>query len=99
VASPKDALEVLADCIVALWNHKRVRAQLVGAGIGAETTGGACNVPSPDVAASTLKCNASTIWFVEKPFDQGMLVLARILRAPTAAPIVKQFGITPMLNT
>ena len=39
-----------------------------------------------------------TLWFDEKSLDNGMLALARILRAPDAAATTKKHGVVPMLT-
>ncbi len=97
IESPKDALDILAECVVEAWRMKPLMQALQAAGIGVRTGRYAYNVPSEEEAASTLKGGASAFWFVQKPLDQGMLVLARILRMPEAAALCKKHGVTVML--
>lgn len=98
VAVPADAMDVLADCVATLWLNREVGPALVAAGIGVRCKRGTWNVPSADEPASTLEGGASILWFIQKPIDEGMLVLARILRAPPAASTLQKFGVTVMLT-
>jgi hypothetical protein len=97
VFTPKDALDVLADCIADAWAIKPLRTVLNDAGIGVRCRDRMFNVPDEGVEASKLAGEDTAIWFVEKPLEQGMLVLGRILRMPEAAALCKRHGITVML--
>lgn len=97
IATPMDALSVLANCIWDLHLIKPLGAALLAAGIGVRCRDRAWNAPTADAPASVLKSDDVAIWFVEKPLEQGMLILARILRIPEAAPLCKRHGVTVML--
>jgi hypothetical protein len=97
VDTPKDALDILAECIIEAWRIKPLGNVLDSAGIGVRNRTYAFNVPVENEQASMLKGGESALWFVQKPLDQGMLVLARILRMPEAAAICKKHGVTVML--
>lgn len=71
---------------------------LTATGIGVRCKDRMFNVPTEDEVASTLKNATSCFWFVQKPLDQGVLVLARILRSPYAAPTLHRYGITVMMT-
>ncbi len=94
VRAPGDALRLLVECIEELAKIPPVRTALEGAGIGTS----AWNTPPSDMPASTLKCERAALFFIQKPLDQGMLVLARILRAPEAAAILHKRRITVMMT-
>ncbi len=96
---PKDALEVLADCIMELAKLKLFSDAFRGAGIGAKTGRATWNPPAESLPTSTLACEGNTIWFAQAPIDQGMLLLARILRTPEAAGACRKHGIVVMLTT
>lgn len=98
VERPIDALRLLAQCILEIGAIKAVAAALTGAGIGAKAAGRKVNEPAADMPASQLAGDGVAVWFVQKPLDQGMLLLARILRSPAVAPIVRKHGITVMLK-
>lgn len=98
VATPKDGLSVLTNCLLDVRTIKPLANALALAGIGVRNRERSWNVPSPDAVASVLKSDDIVIFFVEKPLDQGMLVLARILRMPEAASICKRHGVTVMLT-
>lgn len=98
VRTPKDALSVLANCIWDVRLIKPLGAELLATDIGVRCRDRTWNEPLVNVAASVLKSDDVTIWFVEKPFDQGMLALARILRKPEGMPICKRHGVTVMLT-
>lgn len=98
IETPKDALDVLADCLVEIRKVKQLGIMMMGLGIGVRSRTGAWNIPPDDKAASTLKSSNATIWFVARTIDQGMLDLAKLLREPLARPIVAKWGVTPMLN-
>ncbi len=97
VQTPKDALDVLADCIADAWLTRPVGNALAAAGIGVRSTHSSFHVPDERTPASTLKGGTGALWFVQKPLDQGMLVLARILRMPEVAAICKRHGVTVMI--
>lgn len=99
VETPADALEVLADCICALFLNKAIGTALIEAGIGIRFRDRAWNVPSEETPASQLKGGNSTIWFIEMPLDQGMLTLAKILRTFSASPTLRRFGVVVMLTS
>lgn len=98
VHSPKDALDVLAECIIDVSRIKTVGDALLDAGIGTRCRKRSWNVPENDTPASVFKGGETTLWFVQMPIDPGMLVLARILRMPEAAVVCKKHGIAVMLN-
>lgn len=98
IDTPKDALDVLAECIAELWRNKYVGVALQNADIGVRTKDHTYNAPDGDTPASTLKSDHSTVWFCNEPLDKGMVKLARIMRSSAALPIVKKHGITPMLK-
>jgi hypothetical protein len=97
VDTPKDALDVLADCVIEAWRIKPLGSALSVAGVGVRNRTYSYNVPVQNEQASTLKGGDATLWFVQKPLDQGMLILARILRMPEAAALCKKHGVTVML--
>lgn len=96
---PRDALEVLADCVVELGKNKHVGIALINAAIGARSRMGTFNVPAPSVAASRLENGLIAIWFVAEPLDRGMAKLGRILRSSPALPTCRKHGIVTMLKT
>jgi hypothetical protein len=96
--TPSDALNVLAHCIAELYNDRVVGTALTTAGIGVRISDGMWNVPSENAPAGVLQGRDAVIWFIQKTVDQGMLILARILRAPTAIPVLRRYGITIMLT-
>jgi hypothetical protein len=98
VQTASDALDVLADCIADLFSIHDISAMLTAAGIGVRCKDRMFNVPSEEESASTLKNATSCFWFVQKPLDQGVLVLARILRSPYAAPTLHRHGVTVMMT-
>lgn len=98
VATPQDALKVLIECILGLARIRTVGNAFVTAGIGVQLGKVLWNAPSGDTPASALRSGDNTVWFVEKPLDQGMLVLARLLRGPEAAAACRSHGIVVMLN-
>lgn len=97
VETPKDALDVLANCIVDAWQHKHVGAAFVHADIGIRYRDRSFNVPSEGAQASTLKGGNATVWFIDQTLDTGMLGLARALRMPEAAAVCKKHGVTVMM--
>ena len=97
VETPKDALDVLANAVVDAWMIRPVGAAFTAAGIGVRYRERAFNVPSEESPASTIKGGNATLWFIGKPLDTGMLVLARVLRMPEAAAICKKHGVTVMM--
>lgn len=98
IDTPRDALDVLADCLAEMRKAKPLGTAMIAANIGVRCRTGSWNIPSDGMPASTLKSSNATIWFVGKTLDQGMLDLARLLREPLAAPIAAKWGVTAMLN-
>lgn len=99
VATPKDALDVLVDCVVDLWQQEPVlRKALVSYGVGVRNARVMYNAPDESTPASKLESDHSAIWFASAPLDEGLADLASVLRTHTAGPIVKKHGITPMLT-
>lgn len=98
VDTPRDALDVLADCLAEMRKTKPLGTAMIAANIGVRCRTGSWNIPSDDARASTLTSSNATIWFVEKTLDQGLLDLARLLREPLAAPFAAKWGVTAMLN-
>lgn len=98
VVVPRDALDVLTDCIVALWQVKTLAAMFAKANIGVRTRRVMYNVPDAETLASKLESKNSMIWFIGIPFDMGMARLARIMRSQEARAVVKTYGVTPMLT-
>lgn len=98
VETPKDALDVLAECVAALWRSTATADALRHCGIGVRCRSGAWNMPDDATPASTLKSSNATLWFIQQTLDQGVLALAKVLRADAASAAIKKWGITPMLN-
>jgi len=98
VNTPKDALDVIADCLVALWQVKTFEKRLTALGIGVRTRRATYNAPNAAAATSALASNDSTIWFLEVALEDGMAALVRFMRSSDAQPTVRKFGITPMLT-
>ena len=98
VETPADALEVLADCVCTLFMNKAIGTTLIDAGIGIRFRDRAWNVPSEETPASQLTGGKAVIWFVEMPLDQGMLVLAKILRTIAVSTTLRRYGIVVMLT-
>lgn len=101
IEAPKDALEALARCIVDVQAHKgsEVNVALRDANIGAMCrTGVGWNIPGENITASTIKADKTTIWFVEHSLNEGLRLLAQILRMPDAADSCKKYGVVVMLN-
>jgi hypothetical protein len=98
IETPRDALDVLAECLAEIRKTKGLGTAMTTLGICVRCRTGSWNIPSDDTPASTLKSHNATIWFVHKTLDQGMLDLARLLREPLAAPIAAKWGVTPMFN-
>lgn len=98
VETPADALNVLADCVAALWLDKKIATAFADAGIGVRCKRIAYNVPSEETPASKLQGGVSALWFVDQTLDIGMLAMARIFRTPAAAPLIKKYGIVIMLT-
>ena len=98
ISTPRDALGVLASCIVSLWATKPLREDFVLAGIGVRCGSISWNVPRPETRTSTLQTPDAIIWFKEKDLDQGMLDLGQILRRPEASSMCKKHGVVVMLT-
>ena len=98
VESPRSSLDVLADCLAELRKIKPLGGAMISAGIGVRGRTGAWNVPPEGTAATVLQSTNSTMWFIGKDFNQGMLALTKLLRESVATPVVKKWGIVPMLN-
>jgi hypothetical protein len=93
-----DAFDLLANCVADLFLDTAVSPMLVAIGIGVRCRDRMFNVPSEDTAASTLKAGTSVLWFPDKPIDQGVLELARVLRSPHAAETLHKYGVTVMMT-
>lgn len=98
VETPKDALDVIADCLVVLWQVKPISRALAALGIGVRTQRATYNAPNEATPASQLASDHSMIWFIGMSLDDGVAALARLMRSSDALPIVRKFGITPMLT-
>ena len=98
IVEPRHALDVLADCVAELWRDKHLGVALQAAGIGVRTRLITYNAPDSNTAASSLKGDECMLWFIGKPLDKGLLSLVRILRANTAAPILKKHGVVAMIT-
>jgi hypothetical protein len=98
VATPKDALDVIADCLVALWQVKGMGKALAALNIGVRTRHAMHNAPDEETKASKLANDYSAIWFIGASLEDGMAALVRLMRSSDAQPIVRKFGITPMLT-
>lgn len=96
VRTPKDALVILAELVLALWARKPARGALEKARIGASIPGNRCNVPKRQDAASSLVAGDHAVWFGEQTLEQGALALVRVLRDGDAARVAKSFCVTPM---
>lgn len=98
VLSDNDALDVLANCVADLFMVQGISEMLVDAGIAVRYKDAMWNAPSEESPSSTLKSDTSVLWFIEKPLDQGMLDLAKILRSSFAAPFLRRYGIVVMMT-
>lgn len=98
VDSARASLDVLVDCLAEMRKVKPLGSSMISVGIGIRGRHGAWNVPPDGTEATVLQSSDSTLWFLGKNFDQGMLALVRLLRETAAVPIVKKWGIVPMLN-
>lgn len=96
VQSGKDAVDVLADCVYALFQDRQHKPALLAAGIGVETAGGVYNRPADETQASWVRGAVARIWFNAVTLDLGMLALAKILRKPTARKALADWGVQPM---
>lgn len=99
VNTPADALNVLADCLIDLSAVPTVAEMLAAAGVGVRHMNRMWNVPDATEPAARLAGGEAVIWFIQKPFAEGMLVLARILREPAAAHTLHKHGVTVMIAT
>lgn len=98
VESPKDALDVIADCLMELMRVKAIGPALIALGVGVRTRRGMHNVPDEEAQASRLDSANSAIWFTDVTLAEGVASLVRLMRSSDAQPIVKKHGITPMLT-
>ena len=97
VSVPKDSLDVLADCVAELFLIKKLGTALLDAGIGVKTKHVSYNIPTSDEPSSVMKGSTGTLWFIQKPLDEGLLLLGRIMRESDAVSVTKKHGITVML--
>jgi hypothetical protein len=103
----KDALELLAQCVLALKRSKDkpVKLGLWAAGVHAKWGTDLSDEPRADSEAkySRIECETVVLWFADVGIDHGMLGLTRALveaqRNPKLAPILKKHGIVPMLRS
>lgn len=93
-----EAFDVFAECICALFDVRSVSNVLMSAGIGVRCHDRTQNDPGKETPASTLKGGSSVIWFVQKPLNEGALVLARILRSPDAAATLHRYKVVVMMT-
>jgi hypothetical protein len=93
-----EAFDVFAECLIGLFNVRSAKDMLISAGIGVQCFDRSGNVPDKGAPASTLKGGHSTIWFVQKPVNEGALVLARILRSPDAAATLHRYKVVVMMT-
>lgn len=98
VRTPKDALDILAECVAELWANKYVGVALLNADMGVRTRNLMFNVPDASVPASRLEAVTSALWFCNVTLDRGLAKLAKILRSSAAAATLKKHGITVMLS-
>jgi hypothetical protein len=98
VETPKDALDVIADCLMDLWRIKAMGKALMALDIGVRTRRGMYNVPDEHTPTSKLESANSAIWFGGTSLEEGVAALVRLMRSSDAQPIVKKHGITPMLT-
>lgn len=98
VDTPKDALDVVADCVVALYQTKATSRAIAALDIGVRTRHATYNAPDDKTMASKLESDTSVIWFIGVTLDEGVAALARLMRSSAAQPVVRKFGITPMLT-
>lgn len=94
IETPKDALDVIAECLCDAARLPASATLLRDLNIGVRSRMTTWNVPATD--ASRIEGSTSTIWFAGRTFDHGMLALARVLRSPALAPMARKWGITPM---
>jgi hypothetical protein len=99
VATPRDALVVLADLVLALGEAHDASEDLERAGIGAKVYETEWNAPAEGVEASKLEADDCAIWFVGVPLDRGMLTLAKVLKRPDVLSLSRSRGVTPMLTS
>lgn len=100
LTTPRDALEVLAKCILEL---KKARPQFAST-IHAKWVGDMSDVPNDKgTAFSRFECENVILWFAGMGLEHGALHLTRCLigagRDQKLAPIMKRHGVTPMLRT
>jgi hypothetical protein len=98
VQEPKDALDVLADCVADMWKAKGIGKALMELGIGVRTPRIMYNVPGDETPSSKLASDDSALWFTGVTLDEGMAALARLMRSSEAQPIARKHGVTPMLS-
>lgn len=99
LATPRDALVILADLVVALGETHEASEDLQRSGIGAKVYETAWNAPGEGMAASKLEADDCALWFTGVPLDRGLLALAKVLKRPDVLPISRSRGITPMLTS
>lgn len=98
VKLPKDALEVLADCLLELTAYPQLCMELKYIGLGIDTESKKFNMPSSASNASSLSSDTVTLLFNEQSLDHGILALVKILRASISATnILNKHGVVPML--
>lgn len=96
ITEPADAVDVLVECLAELLKLRIMAAAFAAAGIGLRVGTWAWNAPE-GVRAASLHNEKSTVWFTGKPFAEGMLVLARLLREPACAHVMRHYGIVVMI--
>lgn len=98
LSSETDAFDLVASCVADLFLDSNVNPMLMAVDIGVRCRDRMFNAPSDVTPASTLKAGTSVLWFPNKPIDQGVLELARILRTPHAAETLQKYGVTVMMT-
>lgn len=98
VTSPRDALDVLAECVYDLGRDRTLGLALETAGVGVECRGGVRNAHVPDGIPSSLTGTSAKLIFRGVPLDVGFVRLAKLLGDPRARAVVARWGVTPMLT-
>lgn len=94
VETPRDALDVIAECLCDAARLTASATLLRDLKIGVRSRMTTWNVPA--TAASSIEGKTSTLWFADQTLEHGVLALARVLRSPALSPMVRKWGIIPM---
>lgn len=102
IETERDALEALAKCILDL-KKAQFRSEAVIVDTYAKYGQVMWDVPARDIVCARLECEGVMVWFANETIDRGALRLVRALirasRLPKLAPILKKYGVTPMLRS